>query len=352
MIAEAHDSEEGDTHREAISEDSLLNSTFDIVAHVMRARRCSFMLLDSDGGELRIGSAKGLSPEVITRSRVKLDESIAGLVASSRLPLLVRDLKEHPEVRSRAIGGCKTNSMLSVPVESGGKIYGVLNVTDRDDGQPFDEVDLATLSLLAAHMALCIENGELQAHIQRLANIDGLTEVYNHRYFHERLTEEVERASRFGRPVSLLMIDVNGFKEFNDSHGHPAGDVILREIAAEVRQHVRHLDLVARYGGDEFTVTLPEADTRRSIQVASRIARAVAAHRFLPLQSEEGPGLTVSIGASTYPTTAYYKQELIEQADAAMYAAKQGSFPHIRHWEEIEPGGGHPVGKGALERVK
>ena len=335
MIPDACEPEELD--HKAVPANTLLDSTFNIIAHVMRSRRCSFMLLDSTGGELRIGSARGLSAEIITRSRAKLGESIAGLVASRRLPLLLRDLKTDPEVRARALGGCKTDSILSVPVEVGGKIYGVLNVTDKENGQPFDELDLATLSLLAAHMALCIENGELQAQIQRLANADGLTEVYNHRYFHERLTEEVERANRFGRPVSLMMIDVNGFKEFNDRHGHPAGDVILREIAAEVRRRVRHLDLVSRYGGDEFTVILPETDGRRALQVANRISRAVATHRFLSVHGEDGYGLTVSTGVSTYPTSAGYKQELIAQADKAMYAAKQGGFPHIRHWEELKP---------------
>ncbi len=335
MIPEPREHHLEEHQAEPLQGNVLVDSTLDIIAHALRSKRCSLMLLDSGASELRIGRARGLSAEVISRARAKLGESIAGLVASRRQPLLVRDLNAHPELAMRAIGGCKANSLLSVPVMVGGEVYGVLNVTERIDDEPFDEDDLNTLNLLSVHLALCIENGLLQAQIQRLANTDGLTGVYNHRYFQQRLHEEVERASRFGEFVSLLMIDVNGFKEFNDRYGHPAGDIVLREIAAIVRGRVRRFDLVGRYGGDEFTVALPETDGRRAQEVAGRIARAVAAHQFPHAGPDDPHSLTVSIGMSTYPYPASYKQELIEQADRAMYAAKQGPYPHLRHWEEM-----------------
>ncbi len=336
MIPEAYQGEREEFRHDAIDGNILVDSTLDIVVHSLRSNRCSFMLLDTEAAELRVGKARGLNADTVSNAHPKLGESIAGLVAIRRQPLLIHDIKDHPELRLRAIGGCRTDSLMSVPILVGDEVFGVLNITDRIDDQPFDEHDLETLNLLARHLALCIENSLLQAQIQHLANTDGLTGVYNHRYFQERLQEEIERASRFGKFVSLMMLDVNEFKEFNDTYGHQAGDILLQEIAAIIKQRVRHFDLVSRYGGDEFTVTLPETDGNRAMEVAERIVRAIAAHRS-PMHPQGLRGLTVSIGVSTYPSPAAHKHELIEQADKAMYAAKQEGRYRVRHWDDALP---------------
>jgi len=208
-------------------------------------------------------------------------------------------------------------------VAAGARLYGVLNAADKVGDAPFDEFDLATLMLLAQHVALCIENAELHRHIARLANTDGLTGLYNHRYFQERLEEELERARRFGRSVALLMTDLDSFKEFNDHHGHPAGDVVLQEVAAVLRGAVRQSDIVSRYGGDEFAVIAPETEEAAAEELARRLRRAIAGHHFHALGTPTPLRLGLSIGISAYPTEATGKSQLIEQADRAMYLAKQ-----------------------------
>ena len=342
-MAETHKKQEAGDRKNAADDNVLVDSTLDVVAHTLCSSRCSFMLIDRAADELRVQGARGLSPEVIASARAKIGESIAGIVARSQEPLLIRDLDAHPELLARRIGGCRTNSVLSVPVTVNGEVYGVLNVTDKVEGGPFEEHDLVTLNLLASHLGLCIETSLLHAEIQRLAKTDGLTGTFNHRYFHERLGEELERAGRFTKFISLLMIDVNGFKEFNDHYGHPAGDIALKEIAAALRECVRSIDVISRYGGDEFTVILPETDHRGALRVAARIARSLETRRPSQISNEGFDTLSLSIGISTYPAPARCKQDLIYQADRAMYIAKRRGPLHLHHWEMPKPAEDRPL---------
>ncbi len=320
---------------EGIDRNMLLDSTLDVIAHTLSSGRCSFMVLDASGDELRIGRARGISSEVMSNARVKIGESIAGMVAGSREPLLIRDLDSHPYKRVRGSGTYGTSSLLSVPVSGSKELYGVLNVTDRDSGQPFDESDLVTLNLMASHLALCIEVGALHDYIRLIADTDGLTGVRNYRFFQENLTLEMERAVRFGQSLSLMMIDVNGLKDFNDAHGHRAGDEVLKEVARSLGASVRQIDLVSRYGGDEFTVVLPETDMTGAQRAASRIIQTLDARKAEATSLEGFEAITLSLGISSYPEYAGSRIELLEQSDRAMYRAKRGLPPHVCSWQDV-----------------
>ncbi|MDO8688722.1 MAG: GGDEF domain-containing protein [Dehalococcoidia bacterium] len=224
----------------------------------------------------------------------------------------------------------------------------VLNVTDRQGGQPFDERDLATLNLMASHLALCVEVGALHDQIRQMADTDGLTGVRNHRYFQERLGRETERATRFGQPLSLVMIDVNGLKDFNDERGHRAGDAVLKEVARALEASVRQIDLVSRYGGDEFTVLLPETDMVGARRAARRIIQTLEANKAVTTSIEGFEAITLSLGVSSYPAPASSKLQLLEQADSAMYCAKRGLPPHICCWRNTSEAETSPVAPGLL----
>ncbi len=162
------------------------------------------------------------------------------------------------------------------------------------------------------------EEGELY---KQMSRIDGLTELYNYTFFQQLLKTEVERAHRYGHQLSLLMIDIDNFKRYNDAYGHPAGDEALRKLARVMSRAVRGCDFIARYGGDEFVVVLPETDQFEAKTIGERLRSLVAQTKYDGSQEEESV-ITVSVGLATYPKDAQSKEDLIKRADQALYRAK------------------------------
>jgi diguanylate cyclase (GGDEF)-like protein/putative nucleotidyltransferase with HDIG domain len=156
---------------------------------------------------------------------------------------------------------------------------------------------------------------------EQRANIDGVTEIYNHRYFQERLNAEIDRASRYDRTLSLVMLDLDYFKAFNDNWGHQEGDKVLKWFAHICADCVRNIDVLARYGGEEFVVILPETGTREALAVAERIRQST--DKFSVTEFGKNRGVTVSAGVATFPDHARTRHALILSADAALYSAKQ-----------------------------
>ncbi len=167
------------------------------------------------------------------------------------------------------------------------------------------------------------ELNEANMKLQELSITDGLTGVYNHRYFYEKLSEEIRRAERYGHPLSLIMADIDFFKQYNDAYGHVEGDKGLEAIASFMKQSVRAGDMVARYGGEEFSVILPETGKKEAMAVAERIRLCVQAAHYASKNGESGGRLTVSLGVAAFPEDAEDQKGLIEKADAALYRAKE-----------------------------
>jgi diguanylate cyclase (GGDEF)-like protein len=157
---------------------------------------------------------------------------------------------------------------------------------------------------------------------KELSRKDGLTELYNHRFFQQLLDTEVSRAERYDRVVSLVMIDIDDFKQFNDSNGHPAGDVLLRNLARLLKRSSRNCDFVARYGGEEFAIIVPEVRIDSACRMAERLRSLVEETEFEGEEAMPGGRLTISVGVATYPTQAQDKMDLLEHADQALYSAK------------------------------
>jgi diguanylate cyclase (GGDEF)-like protein len=168
------------------------------------------------------------------------------------------------------------------------------------------------------------------AELERLSVTDRLTELYNHGYFQQRLEEELLRAERFGHVVSLVMIDIDDFKEFNDCFGHPCGDSILKRVSATIRDNLRDIDIAARYGGEEFVLVLPETDPCGAAAVADRI-RLEIDNTLVPVGGGREAGRTVSVGVAAYPSHASTPGQLIACADAAMYRAKRAGKNRVEH---------------------
>lgn len=173
---------------------------------------------------------------------------------------------------------------------------------------------------------------------KELSRKDGLTELYNHRFFQQLLETEVSRAARYNRVVSLLMIDIDEFKRYNDTHGHPAGDVVLRKLGATLKQSSRNYDYVARYGGEEFAIIVPEVGADSARRMAERIRALVEETEFEGEQIMPGGRLTISLGVASYPMQASSAPELVERSDQALYRAKaEGKNRVVVYGEEGRP---------------
>ncbi len=236
-------------------------------------------------------------------------------------PLRVPDLGQDP--RMDAGDGCpgvEAGPALFVPMRRREHAPGYLAAFRGRGAQPFTSNDARSLVLLAAFSAMALENLRLAGSVEKLAVTDDLTQVYNYRFLKTALKRELKRAARFGQELALVMLDVDNLKAYNDRNGHLRGSYLLREMAALLARQVRSFDLIAKYGGDEFTLILPQTAVEGAVTVAERMRRAVAEHAF-PL--EEPGGITISSGVAVFPADAEDGQTLIRAADRALYVAKR-----------------------------
>lgn len=265
-----------------------------ILAKVIGVDACCLFVIDKDKSETLFSASVGLG---------ETDETID-----------VRDLDDHFM--------CMTvfdhsNTM-------------VLFCASHDDVNRLTEEDRLVLSAVASELVVAVENSRLYKLTKRLAVTDELTGLANYRHLQTRLDEEIERARRYDKRFSLLMIDTDDFKLFNDAHGHIAGDIALAELANVLRVSVREVDLVARYGGEEFSIALPETDAAGAFVVAEKVREAVAAFEFKDGDGAACCRLTVSIGLATFPTHAWDRESVLREADDALYNAKSSGKNRVR----------------------
>lgn len=205
-------------------------------------------------------------------------------------------------------------------------VLGVLALYDRHGFDEFDDADLVTLQTFAGQVAVALDNVRIHEEAQRLSLTDALTGLSNYRYLRESLRREIERASRFGHPLSVLVLDLDHFKEINDTYGHVAGDAVLAEFARRLRAVIREVDFAFRQGGEEFVVLLPETNAAGALVVAQRLREAVRRTPVLIVSHHGGPPLrvpvTVSAGVAVYPEHGETGLAVLEAADGALYAAK------------------------------
>jgi len=218
--------------------------------------------------------------------------------------------------------GSQAISLLFAPLPVRDKVIGIL-VLGRESSAPWAFPEMALYRTIADRIATHVDTASLYNETKRLAITDELTGTYNHRFFHTRMEEEIRRADRYNRPISVVMVDVDHFKKYNDTHGHLMGDEVLRGVANTLKRWTRVIDVVSRYGGDEFTLLLPETDEEGAFVVAKRLKTEIE-ETYFPLESYQPAGaITVSMGIASFPENGISSKELIKSADDAMYRAKE-----------------------------
>jgi len=236
-------------------------------------------------------------------------------------PVTIQDLANDPMVKGDDLcAGVDAGPALLVPLRFREHPFGYFAIYRNRQRERFTSEEARLASLLASWAAMALQNLRLSESLKKLAVTDDLTQVYNFRFLKTALRREIKRAGRFNQSLALVMIDVDNLKSYNDRNGHMRGSLLLRELAGLFAQQVRSFDLVAKYGGDEFTVILPQTDREGAIVVADRLRAVVAEHTF-PLTVRGA--ITVSIGVALFPEDANDSIGLIQASDRALYTAKQ-----------------------------
>jgi diguanylate cyclase (GGDEF)-like protein len=212
--------------------------------------------------------------------------------------------------------------IMIAPIIPKKKIRGVIAVGQKINKEPFSQSEEELFSLLAHFISVAFSNSILYQKMERISITDGLTDLYNYRYFKKRLEYEVVRALRYNHCLSLVLFDVDHFKNYNDTLGHPAGDIALKKVAMILKAMIRKSDIAVRYGGEEFCVILPEEDMNSGLEFAERLRKKIETDHFEREEVQPGGKLTVSLGVASYPKHADSSQQLIDKADAALYNAK------------------------------
>ena len=286
-------------------------SNLDRVALVELAVRTAVDGVGADGGRVRV-LRRGEDEEAVTGDA---PDGVGALVADAEQEAL-----SSGQPREASTDG---GAALAHPLRGaqGGEVLGVVSVWRRD--RPFAPSERELFHYLAGQVGISLENVSLHETVQRQAVTDELTGLNNHRRFQEALASEIERARRFDQELGLVMLDVDDFKAFNDTHGHQVGDQVLRDVARVVRDESREVDAPARYGGEELAVVLPGTDLDGAFQFAERVREGIERLR-VATPGGEPLRVTASFGAAALPATATDQPSLIAAADGALYAAKRG----------------------------
>jgi diguanylate cyclase (GGDEF)-like protein len=298
---------------------SILAQAADLVS----AERGSLLLFDEAANHLTMTASRGIKTPISEVPPIAMGEGIAGSVLrEGRARLASIDDLGNSSLPER---GYKTGSFISYPISIGARRFGVLNLTDKIGGGRYDANDLSAIELVAPQIALALERAAWQQRanqFQLMSITDPLTGLHNRRYLEARLTEELSRSKRYDYPLSFMMIDIDDFKAYNDRNGHQAGDQALEITAQCLRTVLRKVDVASRYGGEEFSILLPQTTLQEAGAIADRVRRKINSTEFTHGKSQPLGAVTVSIGLSAFSGTLDSAEAIIRAADRALYHAK------------------------------
>jgi diguanylate cyclase (GGDEF)-like protein len=250
------------------------------------------------------------------------NENPLALAVLDGMPLHLSGQTLHQYRNSPVIRVLESNELVLIPLKAKDRVNGIIVADNFITNDPITKDDIRMLTMLANQAGLAIENSQLFELTAERAHTDYLTNLWNHGYFQFLLQTEMEKAKAIKQPLTLMMVDIDDFKIYNDTLGHQAGDIILRTLAGLLRNQSRKMDYVCRYGGEEFTIILPQTDKSEAFLIAERIRVDIQKYPFLNEGIFPNKQLTVSLGISTYPENGLLPADLITATDKSLYQAK------------------------------
>ncbi len=289
---------------------------------LIRSPAGSLAIFDEEQGEMVLVASRGFSKQFTRVRRWKVRKGgLTTHILNEKRVVAIEDLKRHPHFNNPVLLAEGVSAVAAISLWNEGKILGILYI---DDFKPrsFSEKEISLLSLISTIAATTIGKAKVFEMTRLMAITDELTGLYNHRHLLRQLSAELSRTRRYGRPLTLAMIDIDHFKQYNDTHGHLIGNEILRTLGDLIRKNIREIDIPARYGGEEFLIIMPETNRVKGRLIAERLRKAIEEYPFKKIGRPPGEAVTISIGIASYPQNALSTHDLIETADRALYHAK------------------------------
>lgn len=300
----------------------------DVVPKSLALQRFAILLVDDNREFLSVCASSGFEdPERMRNLTFRVGEGISGEVAKTGELIYLPDVETDSRFLHYRGESIEKGSFLCVPLKYKNNVLGVMNCS-RKVKNGFLEDEVRILTMVANQIALAVANAKLYTKTRELSVRDELTGLYNRRHFQQVMQMEWKRATRFRRPLSLIMVDIDHFKIFNDTFGHLHGDRVLQTIAKILSKNLREVDMAARFGGEEFIILLPDTDREGAMVVGEKLRRLVEMERFDEGQRQIQP-LTISAGISVFPEDAREMDDLIDHADVALYEAKDSGRNRI-----------------------
>ncbi|WP_456412031.1 diguanylate cyclase [Thiolapillus sp.] len=304
------------------SEDKLLSTILDCATNLTQTPAGSIALYDDSEGCMELVATRGFSKNISLRNSWEIrGGGLTEHILNENTVITIKDLEKFEKAPVGELLKEGVRSLIATPLVADRRIIGILYVDDfvpRD----YSAKEESILSLLATQAAIAIGKMQLYEKMKRLATTDGLTGLCNHRNFVKALRKELKRSKRYGHQLSVIILDVDHFKHYNDTNGHLKGNLVLKKVTATMKNAIRSMDTLARYGGEEFAIILPETDREQALNMAERMCQAVERERFPGEETQPRNTLTISAGVATFPADAEREEELLEKADSALYMAK------------------------------
>lgn len=303
----------------------MFDRTLNLLGDFLGSTEMSLFLYHPESEVLTARKALGTEADKYSRAFFKLSEGVTGCAARSKELIYVLDISKDERYLHYKSENRDQGSFISAPIVARDSLLGVLNL-HKPEVEAFSETDLHLIRAAVNQLAVAIENSQLYEKTRALSNTDELTKIPNRRHFHALLRREFAHAQRFNSSFCVIMVDIDYFKQFNDNFGHLNGDLTLATVAGILQQNTRGIDLVARFGGEEFIILLANTTKENASTVAEKIRKAVENEEFvisLNKNEQTVKQITISLGIAEYPADCNSLDTLIEKADQALYAAKR-----------------------------